>query len=60
VTIRYPDPVTVHLEDCNGRQLEEMTDARNPVLDISHLQPGIYFIRVNTGNKMFVEKLMKL
>ncbi|MFC2131764.1 T9SS type A sorting domain-containing protein, partial [Bacteroidota bacterium] len=29
-------------------------------IDVSHLQPGVYFVRVEAGNQVYYEKLVVL
>ena len=69
----YPNPVndiltikndkncnidTFILSDINGREIINQT--LNPEnLDVSQLQKGIYFLKINSENKSFTEKIIK-
>lgn len=52
--------VTISLTDLNGRTVmsEVRNLAKNPALDLSGLQKGMYFIRLNSGKEQHTEKLI--
>jgi hypothetical protein len=71
----YPNPTTsvftiesgklkienVEIFDVYGRKLLSHTAHRTPhtVLNVSHLQSGIYFIRITTSNNVVIKKIIK-
>jgi hypothetical protein len=43
-----------------SRSFNPYAVTRNPQLDISHLPPGIYFIKMRIDNQVVVKKIIKL
>jgi len=64
VSLRFEQPIETDIRvfDVTGKLMmynKDVTVGRNYNLDISQLQSGIYFIRVNTGAGTATEKLIK-
>ncbi|TXE16399.1 T9SS type A sorting domain-containing protein [Psychroserpens burtonensis] len=52
--------VTVHIIDLQGKRILEqyISEGNNLELDITDLQSGLYFVKLNTNNKSRVKKLI--
>lgn len=69
----YPNPVSdilyfentkqfsnMKITDIQGKTVKEFRKLNNNKIDIKDLKPGIYFIKARKGNKIFINKFIKL
>jgi hypothetical protein len=53
------DNYILHIFNINGKMLTDIVYTENKIsLDISHLSPGIYFIRIQTDKEHFTQKIV--
>jgi hypothetical protein len=50
----------VEIATINGQVLKNLKDKSNSKIDISHLESGIYFLRISNSNGYTIKKLIKL
>jgi hypothetical protein len=48
----------VDIWDIKGRMME-VTEKTDSMINLQHLKPGIYFIRLSNNNKLFITRLVK-
>ncbi|HQF00573.1 MAG TPA: T9SS type A sorting domain-containing protein [Bacteroidales bacterium] len=52
------EPLQVDIWDIKGRMME-VTEKTDSMINLQHLKPGIYFIRLSNNNKLFITRLVK-
>ena len=67
VTMQLPDPsdkVIATILDLSGRELKKQIQAYSIATEfnfgVNNLAPGLYFVKVKSGNQEFVQKFLKL
>lgn len=60
ITLNGPDKSIIEMTDINGQIIETFQQNNsNMTIDISSYPNGIYFVKVKTKEKMFVQKIIK-
>lgn len=59
LTIESPKPIDVLLSDCLGRSVQEFKNVSQQQLSLLNNPPGIYILRLKSGNRLKTLKIIK-